>query len=558
MRNIYSVFFLAQDFKRQRRFQRILFILAKYGYSDLSRRLGLRGVWFRLKHIFGSRTPDLTQGQRLRMVFEELGPTYIKLAQVLAGRPDLLPRKICDELALLQDSVPPAPFDRVRERLECSFGKKLDEVFAEFDELPIAAASIAQVHRARLKDGAEVAVKVRRPGIRRQIKEDLAVMRDVAAKLSEAYPDLLPAFLPAFVDEFGRNLALEVDFVNERRNQERFARNFEDEPRLLIPGVHAGLSDRDVLVMDFVRGLKLAEHETWQESGIDRKAIASAGMEMMLRSIFEHRFFHADPHPGNFFALEGNRLCLLDFGMMGTFDAKRADEIVSFLSAMLTRDAASMVRVLVDAEVVPELADRRAFQRDLEQLLGRIGGLSLDQLDIGSLMMQVVDTAKRHKVTFPPDLMLIGRAMSSMESAAAALTPGMKPLAEIAPYVASAMLKRAADPEAIAERIVDKAEQLVDLIDVLPAEVQGILRRLRRGELQLVVKDPQAKEKQEAADRRLNRVLVGGFSATAFATWVLMLQHTSVIPAPIIWADFGIAVLTLIWALYGIWRSGGV
>jgi ubiquinone biosynthesis protein len=558
MRSVYSLLRLPLEYRRNRRFRQILLILARHGFGDLSARLGLRGL-----ALFSARFRDRDRareslGRRLRLTFEELGPTFIKFGQMLAGRPDLMPRQITDELALLQDCVPPVPFSRLKERLEKNLGMPIAEAFSEFDEVPLAAASIAQVHRAVLKDGREVALKIRRPGIRRRVEEDLAVMRVVAAQVRQAVPELADLDLPAMVDEFGRSLRRELDFLTEAANLERFRRNHADEPLLVLPKVYRELGCKDLLVMEFIRGLKLAELDRWPQLGIDRQQVAQLGQRVMLRSIFEHRFFHADPHPGNYFVLEGNRLCLLDFGMMGTVSPRRLDQMLGFMAALLSGDCPMMVKVLRDAELVPLDCDRRALEKDLTDLLDQVKDARLGDMDVGSLLGSAMEIMKRHRVRLPTDLLLMGRALAAMESAAVAIHPEMKPMEAIRPYVTAVFLRRAADPQVLAEGLIEEAENWEELWRGLPSQLHSVLGRAARGDLTLTVADGEFARREQGAERRVNRALVAGLSAVAFASWVYLLSTPAQVPGPIVWADFALAVTTLGWTLWGIWKSGGV
>jgi ubiquinone biosynthesis protein len=558
MKSLYSLLRLPLEYRRNRRFRQILLILARHGFGDVAHRLGLRGL-----ALFSARFRDRDRareslGRRLRLTFEELGPTFIKLGQMLAGRPDLLPRQITDELALLQDSVPPLPFSRLKERLESRLGGPVREVFAEFDEVPLAAASIAQVHRAVLRDGREVALKIRRPGIRRRVEEDLAVMRLVAAQVQAAVPELADFDLPALVDEFGRSLRRELDFLAEAANLERFRRNHAGEEALVLPQVYPELSCKDLLVMEFVRGLKLSELERWPEQGIDRRKVAQVGQQVMLSSIFEHRFFHADPHPGNYFVLEGSRLCLLDFGMMGTVSQRRLDQMLGFLAALLSGDTTMMVKVLRDADLVPASCDRRVLEKDLSDLLERVRDARLGDLDVQGLLGNALEIMRRHRVLFPADLLLMGRALAAMESAALAIDPEMKPLETLRPYITAVFLRRAADPQLLAEQLVEGVEDWEELARALPGELRTLLGKAARGQLSLAVKDADFGPREEGADRRVNRALVAGLSAVAFGSWVYLLSVPAQVPALIIWADLALALVTLGWTLLGIWKSGGV
>jgi len=558
----YTVLRFATARRRFRRMRRILAVLIRHGFGDVAERIGVAAAWRRAARAVLFRRPrmevhTLSVGERLRLVFEELGPTFIKLGQVLANRPDLLPIEVVNELARLQDAVPPFPAEEAEEALVRELGRPLSEVFESLDRTPLAAASIAQVHRGVLRSGELVAVKVRRPGIRARIQEDLDLLQAVAAHLHETVPDWRRLRLPDFAEEFGRALRTEMDFVNEVSNIERFRHNFADDPQVTAPQVHRALCTGSVIVMEFVEGWKITDVAGWSATGIEAKALAEIGTRVMLRSVFEHRFFHADPHPGNLFVLPGPRICLLDFGMMGAVDDRRLDEMLTFMVGVLSGDADLLAELFVDADLVPEETDVRAMRRDLATILDRFRHLSLEEVDVQGLVDTVLAAVIRHQVSPPPDLLLIGRALSTMEGIATRIYPAYRPLESVRPFLTALFLKRTMDPTLRAQQAWDVGSDYAGLFRTLPGDLKAVLRRLRKGQLELRIDLAGEEDRTRRRERAANRAIVAGISATSFLTSVLLFSLETGCPPAIPFLCFALAVGTFGWVMVGVLRSGG-
>ena len=563
MRSVtYSLFRVGAARRRFRRMRQVLAVLIRHGFGDVAERIGVARAWRRASHAVAFRRPKaeaatLSVGERLRKVFEELGPTYIKLGQVLANRPDLLPMEVVNELARLQDAVPPFSYEEAEAVLVAELGGPVASVFADLEQVPLAAASIAQVHRGTLLTGEKVAVKVRRPGIRRSIAEDLDLLKAVAAHFHATIPDWSRFNLPGFVEVFGLSLRTEMDFVNEVSNIERFRRNFEDDPNITAPKVYRQHCTGSVIVMEFIEGWKVTDTAAWSAQGIEAKELAEIGTRIMLRSVFEHRFFHADPHPGNLFVLPGPQICMLDFGMMGSVDEGRLDEMLGFMVGVLSGDADLITELFVDADLVPEETDIRAMKRDLSMIMDRFLHLSLEDVDVQGLIDTVMAAVIRHKVTPPADLLLIGRALSTMEGIAARIYPAYKPLESVRPYLTSLFLKRMMDPTLRVQQAYDVFSEYGSFLKVLPRDLKSLLRRLRKGQLELRIDNLGEDERSRRRDRAANRAILAGISATSFLSAVLLLSVDSGCPSVIPILAFATAVGTFGWVLLGILRSGG-
>jgi len=408
---------IPRTFKNLQRLREILGVIVKYGFGDLVARLeienalelGLSLLRFRRQR---RELVRYTTEERIRMAFEELGPTFVKLGQILATRPDLIPMSLIVELRKLQDAVPPFGSAAARNQIESALGRPIAELFAEFDDAPIAAASIAQVHRARLFSGEEVAVKVRRPGLEQVIGTDLEILRGLASLLEENAPELRAYAPTEIVEEFARAITLEIDLSNEASNMQRFARNFAGDPKVHVPQLFETHSKPAVLTMEFVRGIKAKDIAGLDAAGIDRRKLAAGGVEFCLRQVFDHGFFHADPHPGNLFVLPGEVIVPIDMGMMGVLEPELVDALLELLVGILLRDAEKIARLFARLELIDDRVDRVRLRRDITALLERYASLPIGQVDVAALIGSLFEVLQRHRVRVPPELLLMGKALA--------------------------------------------------------------------------------------------------------------------------------------------------
>ena len=342
MLSIRKIGVIGRTYRHLNRYRQILTVLFKYGFGDLLEMLKIdQYIEVGLQMISrkrANRVERLSRPQRLRMAFEELGPTYVKLGQILSTRPDLVPMEYIEELSRLQDKIPAFPFEKVRRVVSSEFGMSPEEVFDSLEEEPFASASIGQVHRAVLKDGEAVAVKFQRPGIEKIIEVDLEIMLHLAT-LAEHHIEELSFHRPVkIVEEFAKTLEKEIDYKNEATNMERIARHFIDDPLVYIPKVFRDTTTTRVLTCEFIEGIKISDIESLDAAGLDRGIITARGADLVLKQIFVHGFFHADPHPGNIFVLPDNVICLLDFGMTGIVDRQTRENFVDLLDSIVHQD----------------------------------------------------------------------------------------------------------------------------------------------------------------------------------------------------------------------------
>ncbi|MBI4577590.1 MAG: AarF/ABC1/UbiB kinase family protein [Planctomycetes bacterium] len=511
---IMNIIKIPRTLRNINRFREILRVVVRHGFGDIVARMGLEGVLEQAARVTrlgraegpaAARTRYSTE-ERIRMVFEELGPTFIKLGQILATRPDLVPMSLVLELRKLQDRVPSFPFEEVRATVERELDRPLDEAYASFDEVPIAAASIGQVHRASLPGGEAVVVKVRRPQIEQVIATDLDILLFVAEVVVENLAEAKQYDPVGTVEEFGRSIRREIDYGREAGNMERFARIFADDPDVVTPRVHRSHSTVSVLTMEYIDGFKATDAEAVSRAGIDRMKVAEVGTRCVLRQVFEHGFFHADPHPGNFFVLPGDKVCLLDYGQMGTLDQERIDDLLTYLVSILFNDTAQMVRLFQRMGLVDEFADTRPLRQEVDDLIRRYYAVEIGRIDIGKFIGEVFEIIARHKVVIPSDLFLMSKALATIEGTVHELYPDFDPVGTLRPYLLEIYIRRLSDPRFLTRPLRRAAEEYGLLAAQFPRDARMVLARLRRGELGLEVRVPELGRAVLESNRSANRL----------------------------------------------------
>jgi ubiquinone biosynthesis protein len=491
----------------------------------------------------------------LRMVLEELGTTFIKLGQILSTRSDLLPPEYQAELARLQDAAPPVPPDIVQETIVAELGHPIETAFACFDFTPLASASIGQAHAATLLDGTEVVVKVRRPGIVEQVAEDLEILQNLAVWASHHW-DLADQYdLVGLAHEFARTLRDELDYLLEARNAERFADNFVYNASIHIPRVYWATTTSRVLTLERIRGIKINDMAALDAANIDRPALAERGAKLILHMVFEDGFFHADPHPGNFFVETDGRIGLIDFGMVGTVDARTQELLLDLLVAVTGQDAAQLGDVLQELGVAREHIDRQSLQRDLDRLLRQYYGLPLAEISISAILSDALSIIRRYHLQLPSNLMLLVKTIGMEEGLGIQLDPTFNLASVLAPY-ARRMMLRQYSPLLWARRLsaagLDAARLGVDL----PQHVRRILSDLERGDLEVAARPVGLEPYLHRLERIANRIIFGILTA-AFVIGLAMLLSVDRPYGFGHWADIfftlGLAGILLV-GIYLIWQ----
>jgi ubiquinone biosynthesis protein len=557
-----SILGVHRRYEELKRYGKIVTVFIKYGFGDLLDRLGVsRIIWRRIfvREAYSSRR--LSAPERLRLAFEELGPTFIKLGQLMATRPDIFASELVKELEKLQDRVHPFPAQRAVSIIEKEFKKSMGDLFSHFDEEPLAAASLAQVHRARTLDGREVVVKVQRPGVDHVIRTDTRILRELATLLERHIPESKNYEPVRLVEEFSRNIQRELDFIVEARNVERFKKHVSDDPTVYVPRVFWELTTPKVLTYEFIDGVKISDIEALDSGGFDREIIAKNGADLILKEIFEWGIFHADPHPGNLFVLQGNVIAPVDFGMVGIVDEHMADELAAILAAAVKKDADSMISALGKMGVLQGPVDRRALRLELADFLDRYHGLPLERLFLRSLTEDFMAIARRHRLRFPPEFLLMARALLMSQSLGTLLSPQFNVIEHARPYLERLMLRRM-DPRRIMRDLGQMTQETLSMLRQMPSELSEILYKMSRDQLAI-----------RFEHRGLERLIGEMDRATSRLSFAIVIAALVIGSSVIFQMDIGPKVLGYpllgvagyiagsllgIWLLWGIIRSGRI
>lgn len=487
------------------RVNEISFVLAKNGFGHVLGLLGLRS-----RQASDEAPPSAPFARRLRQVLVELGPTFVKLGQVLSVRPDIVPRELQVELETLQDRVRPMDFDDVRAVVEDELQRPLEEVFEHFEETPIGSASIAQVHRARLVGGEEVAVKLQRRGIERTIRSDLHILYSLA-QLLEGNVTLPGVHTPtAIIREFDAAINQELDFLRELANAERLRAEFEDLSDIVIPRVLPRWSTRRVLVMELLEGRPLGRVMGELEPAT-AKRLAHVLLEATYRQVFEFGFFHGDPHPGNLLVTDDGKLVVLDFGVVGTLTGAMQETLLDAFTSLVFRDAETLARTLVRAGAVRGgRVDLRELTHEIERKMLQYHGASLDEIANPATLMELVELCTRFRITLPPELAVLSRAATLIEALVRNLLPGVDIVREVEPY-ARRLVSRRFSPDRLAQDTARMMLQVQGHLRDLPTQLNQLMMDLEGGTITVVTRDPDAarlREELRAGVLRLSLALL--------------------------------------------------
>jgi ubiquinone biosynthesis protein len=548
------------------RMAEIAAVLVRYGFGDVVRRIGLGGALERagkaLRWEGAAEMARLGTAERVRRAMQDLGPAFVKLGQVLATRIDLFPPDWIAEFEKLQDQAPPSDAAAVRAQLIDDLGAAPENVFREFDSVPIAGGSIAQVHRATLQDGTPVAVKLRRPGIAAVVEADLSLLARLAQLAEAQLPDLARFRPREVVRQFTRTLRAELDLAAECRSAERIARSFAGDPGVVVPKVFWDHTGERLNVQEFVDGIPSRDLAALDRAGLDRRVLARRGARAMLKMVIEDGFFHADPHFGNVFYLPGERVAFIDFGMTGRLTGARRDELVRLLNGLVERDAAGVVDVLLDWSDGPrpaEALDAEAVASDVEAFIDRYHGLPLAQVGLGTMLNDLVRLLQEHKLALPPDLALVLKVGATLEATGRALDPAFDMVGEAEPFLRAATLERSG-PAAFVQRGWRATRTALEVLAELPRDLRRVLRSARHGRLQVHVDVTGLDRFGRQLDGAANRLTVGVVTAALIigSSIVMTVQGGPTLLGLPFFGLLGFlgAALGGTWLLISIWRSG--
>ncbi len=488
MLNIRKIGAIGRTYRNLGRYRQILSVLFKYGFGEFIDTLKIEQyLEISLPMLFKKEqkvVEKLGRPERIRRVLEELGPTFIKFGQILSTRPDLIPLEYLKELAKLQDEVPSFSYEEVCEVIARELGQPPDLVFQSFEKRPFAAASIGQVHRARLPNNEDVVVKVQRPGIQEIIETDLEIMLHLASLMERHLEEFEVQRPTRIVSVFARSIEKEINYLLEASNIERFAGQFLADQTVYVPKVYRQYSTKRVITMEFVDGIKASEIEALQEGGYDLKSLASNGAALIMKQIFVHGFFHADPHPGNVFILPGNIICFLDFGMMGRISRKERTDFADLVMRVVSRDEKKVVDSILKITYQHDQPDREILENDSAELIDRYVGLPLKDLEVGVVLHHLLEIISRHRLSLKPNFYLLVKATSTIESVGGRLDPDFDIIQHAEPFIRKIQMERF-NPRKIMGDVIESGTELVQLLKEIPAGLRDVLSLTRQGRIKI-------------------------------------------------------------------------
>ncbi len=533
-------------------------VLANYGFGDLVERLHLRRYlhWGRrvLLRQQEELPPGLTTAKRIRLAFQDLGPSFIKFGQVLSTRPDLVPADIIDELSNLQEDVPPFDSEMAVSVIEQELGARIDTLFASFDHEPLAAGSLAQVHRAVHADGTQLAIKVRRPTAVTGVERDLALMTDIAV-LAERHIPEAEVFDPVgLVQHFSRTIRRELNFRREARTIEEFQRLFADDATLHIPRVFRDLTTDAVLTMEYIEGCRADDFDALSRLPVTRDQLAVNGARIFLKQAFEFGLFHGDPHPGNLRIQSDGSIALLDFGMVGLLDELRREQLIDVFLAVSRHDVSEAVRLVETVGSPSRPVDSALLRADVSDFVESYYEVPLDQLKLGPMLTDFVSIMANHGLRCPPNFLLLIRAFITLEGLGRSLDPKFNLASEVAPVV-ERLVRERYSPRRIMERSASDLRTLMCAAHDLPLNMSDTLKKLSRDELTIQFEHRNLEHLISEFDRSSNRVVVGLVTSALILASALVVRAGTTAP----WLAIPIFLtsgLLGVWLIYGILRSG--
>ena len=548
-----------QSYRYLRRYKQIILTVGRYGFGELIGRLKLLKL---LKLKKPAPAPELsaqaTRAQRFRLMLEQLGPTFIKLGQILSTRADLLPGDIVTELAQLQNNVAPTPWESVRKQLRGDLGDYFETSFARFNPEPIASASIAQVYEAWLKSGEKVAVKIIRPGTEKIFRDDLLILEHLANLIHTHLEEARHWDLHAVLDQLRASVNNELDMRHEGRNADIFRANFADYPHVYAPKIYWDYCRSDILVMEYVDGHPIAEFFDHQVDLETRRRLARNGADIVLRQIFEHGFFQADPHPGNAFVLPGDVICFLDFGMFSRLDRGARNILGRVLQAIVKKDIERIFKAARDLDVLPEEDNQAELKVAVLDLIEQYHGIPLKQINVRRMLSDIIRLINHFHIAIRNDFLFLIKALGTIEATGRNLDPEFDMLAQVKPYVRSLVTRRYA-PQHILDESQRFGEDVVQLARETPEHLLEILRHLRAGRLKMEFHHRGLEQSLQQLNQMSDKLILGLIIAALIISSAVI-AHADIGPKlfgyPVI-GGFGflIAGITGLWIIFDILRN---
>lgn len=555
---------LGKRIRHLKRYRDVAKVLARHGFGFFVEEIGLLHMLSLPKRLFTDmeEIDPKSVGERIRQVIEELGPTYVKIGQIASTRGDVIPAEILHELEKLQDNVPPFSFEEVSRIIEEELGSPLGKIFSSFDEKPLAAASIGQVHYARLLTGEKVAVKVQRPLIKALIETDLEILMDLAILAEHRIERMERLQLRDVVEEFAKSLRNELDYTIEARNAEKIAKQFKDDPTIYIPSIYWDYSTRAVLTMEFVEGQKLNKFDGLDQKEYNRKALSEHLVKALFHQVLIEGFFHADPHPGNILLLEGGVIAFIDFGMVGRLTLEMKHNFASLVIAMMRQNTESMIKAVLRIGIVPDDVNLASLTSDVDELREKYMDVPMSRISLGEAISDLFAVAFRHQIRIPSDFTLLAKCLLTLEGIVEKLDPQLS-IMDMAEPFGIQLLKERYRPSTVAGRIWHNITDYGDLLVELPKQLKDLMRDMLRGRIRLEVSVPELDIFLRKLDRITNQI---SFSIVLLSFSIVMCgliiasslgrQPILIWQIPAVEIGFGMAALMLLWLFISIFKSG--
>ncbi len=544
-----------------KRYGQIIEVLQKYGFGYLVEQVGLTSIrnfnfsFKKKEQVNHINTPGPV---RARKILEELGPTYVKLGQLLSMRHDIIPLKYATEFAKLQDEVPHFDFDEVEIIIKEELGYSIKELFDYFDEKPLACASIGQVHRAKIKNGDEVVVKVQRPGIKEVIKSDLDIMFSMAKLVDEHIPEARLYRPVEIVDELSRSILEEIDYTHEGWNTDRFANNFRDNKDVHIPKVYWSYTRKRVLTLEYIKGIKTSHVDLLDKQGFDRSKIALVVGEAFMQQVFDDGFFHADLHPGNILIMEDGRVAFLDFGMTGHLSSEMCDLFLDGMTALVNGDSSLLIEISRDMGCVDYHVDIRSLKDDIDYFRAKYYGRAPKNIEASILIEELIGILREHQVTIPHNIALLVRGIVAVEGFSLIIDPNFN-LTELLERYARKEINKRFQPQNLASKTYSNVLSWTRLLQKAPTKLSHILDYAESGYLRVKFESEDANHLVSEINIASNRLSFSLIVSALIVASSLITQTTSLAGVPLLGTlGFLIASVFGLWLVFNMLRTGRV
>ena len=513
---------MADRMVRARRYREIVTVFARHGFGLFLEKLGIfQSLKMKRDRSGAGAAADnagVSAGERLRAALEELGPAFVKLGQILSTRPDILPADLIAELQKLQDSVKPFPFSEAKELIETELEDRLEAIFPEFEEEPVAAASIAQVYHARLSSGKPVAVKVQRPEIEKTISLDLDILKDLARLIDRHTPYGKLYDCSGMVAEFENTIKNELNFVKEGENVDTFRKNSSRDSGITAPQVKWVYTTEHVLTMEYVEGIRIDDLDALDRAGIDREKLAEKLAASICNQILRDGFFHADPHPGNIRVMPDGTIVFLDFGMVGSLSESRRRTISDFFIGVTTRDAGRVAKAILDMDSAPSHVNMRQFERDIDRIIEKYLSMPMREIRSDQFLYEVFQIAFANRIKVPRVFALLAKTMGTLQSLLEKLDPELDSLSVGEP-IAKRLMLQSLSAGRIAGEIKKDLWKYLDLLHMLPAAMLNFLTKLEEDDFAVQFELKEAGRFQRQLERISNRI---SFSVVLLAVSIII------------------------------------